>query len=212
MHRRVIGLSALLLALVVTHSASATVTVTITGLDGTSTSAITGPGGFVDVLVKMTTTSEETIGLAYRLSEISAPISSQLRLLDRNPTATGGTSGLDITDYTVTSDTTVESTPSALLNPTNDHDLGGFIQDVGTPLVGEVVVSRLRLAFIDGSTPVGQYKFGISSSIDDSFWMDDQATALAFTGPAPQFTVIVPEPAGLSLLGIGLLALARRRR
>lgn len=211
MHRRVNGLLALVLALVMTRSASATVTVTITGLDGTSTSAITGPGGFVDVLVKYTTTSEQTIGLAYKLAEVSAPLASQLRLLDRNPTALGGTSGLDITDF-FPDDTTVEATPAALLNPVNDHDLGGFIQNVGTPLQGEVVVSRLRLAFIDGSTPIGQYKFGISSSIDDSFWLDDQSTAMPFTGVAPQFTVIVPEPAGLSLLGVGLLALARRRR
>jgi len=107
-------------------------------------------------------------------------------------------------------DTVVESSPSNILNPRNDNDLGGLVtvtQGAGTKLVANYTL------LVDAATPNGVYTINTTSNPGEG-WLDPSSVDHPFTSHGA-FTVSVPEPTAATGLSLAMLTLAgfiRRRR
>jgi hypothetical protein len=118
--------------------------------------------------------------------------------------------------FNVLASTGAITPPAGLLNPTAasdmqyidmDHDhhvnLGQFAYDTSAETGGESGTALFDLSSFDGQLVTLRFQFGSDGSVTDAgFNMDN----LVVTGS------VVPEPASMAALGMGALALIRRRR
>ena len=192
-----VGLLALFLC---AAPALATVSLTISDNDATPNSASVAPGSSFNFTVRLVSTSEQVVGLDYYLA--SSDASGLISIADRN------TAGGSFNDPLFFSDTTVEASPSNLLNPRNDHDLGGLATsplNAGTYLVSNFTMNVAPTAangFYTIQTTVAQPQEG---------WIDPNSNEHPFDAHGT-FTVFVPEPTGLALLALAAPVVVRRRR
>lgn len=107
-------------------------------------------------------------------------------------------------------------TPNAnILNQTipssgNTRDLGGATPDLSAVIAGDYTVTVLTLA---SSTSIGTGPYTISITSNPSTqWFDTNFDGHSFPSASATFTVAVPEPSCLGLLGAAGLLLGRRER
>jgi hypothetical protein len=179
--------------------ALATVSLAITDNDATPTSKVVGAGQTFSFTVNLVSTAEQTDGVDYYLTTPNG--SGFFSITDRN------TAGGMYNDPLYFTDTVVESSPSNILNPRNDNDLGGLAtttQGTGTKLVANYTL------LVDAATPNGIYTINTTSNPGEG-WLDSSSVDHPFTSHGA-FTVSVPEPAGLALAMLAAAGLIHRRR
>jgi hypothetical protein len=184
---------------------NAAVLVSITDNDGTPSVGAGDAGLPFTVNVTMTSTLEQTTGLTYFLQDTSFFGIPHFQIIGRDIT------GSPFSDLT-TDNGTVLAAASAVLDPSNNHDLGAGLPNVNSPLgIGTFHVATLTILVLPG-TPNGTY-------------MIDLTPNSIAAGPPPNFEEIqvqrfkytvttpsIPEPASASLLLVsGALAAARTR-
>jgi len=177
----------------------ATVSLTLSDTSGAPNSQVVGAGQTFSFTVNLVSTSEQTDGVDYYLTTPNG--SGFFSITGRN------TAGGMYNDPLYFSDTVVTSSPSNILNPRNDNDLGGLAtttQGAGTKLVANLTL------LVDPATPNGIYTINTTSNPGEG-WLDPSSVDHPFTSHGA-FTVSVPEPT--TGLGLALLALSgciRRR-
>jgi len=182
--------------------ASATVSLTLSDTSGAPNSQVVGAGQTFSFTVNLVSTSEQTDGVDYYLTTPNG--SGFFSITGRN------TAGGMYNDPLYYTDTVVESSPSNILDPRNDNDLGGLAttpQGAGTKLVANYTL------LVDAATPNGVYTINTTSNPGEG-WVGGTAGDNPFNSHGT-FTVSVPEPAtatGLSLAMLTLASLIRRRR
>ena len=195
--------AALLLTAGIGHAA---VLISLTDNDGSPSVGSGDAGQPFSINVRLQSTLEQTTGLTYFLQDLSAGIgNAHFQIIGRNVT------GSPYSDVT-TNDVIVTTAPSALLDPSNDNDLGAGLANINVPLgIGSYFVATITLLVLP-TTPNGNYMISLTSN------------SLA-SGPGPNFdeititpfsyTVVtpsVPEPAAASLLVLGGLFFGTRTR
>jgi MYXO-CTERM domain-containing protein len=192
--------AALAVLLCCTAPALATVSLTISDNDATPNSAVVGAGNTFSFTVRLVSTSEQTAGIDYYLTTPDG--SNRFSIVDRN------TAGGMYNDPLYFTDTTVEASPSNLLNPRNDNDLGGLA--TSTLNAGTYLVANYTL-LVDAATPNGIYTINTTVANANEGWIDPSSGEHPFTSHGA-FTVSVPEPSGLGLAMLVVAGLIRRRR
>jgi hypothetical protein len=173
--------------------ALATVSLTISDGDATPASTVAGAGQTFSFAVNLVSTAEQTEGVDYYLTTPDG--SGWFSIVDRN------TAGGKYNDPLYFTDATVEGSPSNILNPRNDHDLGGLVtttQNLGTHLVANYTL------MVNAATPNGIYTIQTTVSQPNEGWIDPNSVEHPFASHG-SFTVSVPEPSGVG--GFALLAL-----
>lgn len=194
---------ALLLTAAISHAA---VVVSLTDNDGVPNVGSGDAGQPFTIIVTLSSTLEQTTGLTYFLQDPSASIgNAHFQIIGRN------VAGSPFSDLT-TSDGVVTGAASAMLDPSNNHDLGAGLADINSPLgIGSFFVANITLLVLP-TTPNGNYTIELTPNS-------------VAAGPGPNFpeiqiqrfsyTVVtpsVPEPAAASLLILGGLFLGTRTR
>ncbi len=190
---------ALFVLLCCTAPVSATVSLTLSDNSGAPNSQVVGAGQSFSFTVNLVSTAETTEGVDYYLTSPNG--SGYFRITDRN------TAGGMYNDPLYFTDTVVESSPSNILDPRNDNDLGGLAttpQGTGTKLVANYTL------LVDAATPNGVYTINTTSNPGEG-WVGGPAGDNPFNSHGT-FTVSVPEPAGLGLAMLAAAKLIRRRR
>jgi hypothetical protein len=197
----VVALSATLVFAVAAAPALATVSLTISDNDATPASAVVGPGQTFKFTVNLVSTAEQTAGLDYYLTTPNG--SGLISIVDRN------TTGSTYVDPLFADDATVESPPSNILDPRNDHDLGALA--TGTNGAGTFLVAEFTM-MVSASAPNGLYTIQTTTAQPSEGWIDPDSGEHPFTSHG-LFTISVPEPASAAVAGIlAAGAVIRRRR
>ncbi|MGB7159169.1 MAG: hypothetical protein WBD40_13965 [Tepidisphaeraceae bacterium] len=196
--------------------AHAAVSLAFVDQDGTSNGSVNVlPNGTFNVRLNLTsanTAADRTTAIDYYLTILGAG-SGLFSIQDRNWTGSPYAGGIDGSGL-YNDDATVEALPGALLDPRNDHDLGGGVLDEDVPTMGTSFLVAIFTIKVDPSTPVGTYSLQ-STSDPGTGWV----------GAAPDFNdnefaqhanysiVVIPEPAsaGFAACGAALLICSRRR-
>ena len=201
LHRvsRIVVAASLVLLFYAAAPALATVTLNISDNDASPTGAAVPQGANFSFTVRLVSTSEQVTGLDYYLT--SPESAGVISIVDRN------TVGGMFNDPLFFNDATVESSPSSLLNPRNDHDLGGL--STGTLGAGTYTVANFTLNVAPGA-PDGFYTIQTVSNPGEG-WINGSSQEFPFDSHGT-FTVFVPEPGALALFGLALPAVIRRRR
>lgn len=153
------------------------------------------------------TEAELVTGLTYYW-QVSPSASGMLSLTNREI----GPSPFSVLNF---SNATITSAANGLLNPVNNNDLGGGLQDLDSPLG-------------TGTWLIGTYTFSVNAGLPPGLYtlsLADTPSAIA-VGESPDFTeisftstpnvqiTVIPEPSSLCLgiIAALFLSLARRRR
>lgn len=197
------SVAALLLAAGIGQAA---VLVSLTDNDGTPNVGFGDAGQPFTISVTLTSTLEQTTGLTYFLRDPSASIgNAHFQIIGRD------TTGSPFSDLTSTN-ATVTTPASAMLDPDNNHDLGAGLADINSPLgIGSFFVANITFLVLP-TTPNGNYMIELTPNS-------------VAAGPGPNFpeiqvqrfsyTVVtpsIPEPATASLLILGGLFFGTRTR
>jgi len=192
-------------------AAPSSVSLVLTDLDATPSETTVLPGQTFNVRVNLVTTTatspnvqDRTTGLNYYLSMFGAG-SGNFRIVDRN---IGASTYNDLYN----DDATVEGAVSGLLDPINDHDLGGSLANPMTTSngAGTFLVADFTIGVLPG-TPFGSYVL-----------VTDSPAGVGWAGPNPDFTdheftshgsfsIVVPEPASIAMLGLAFVGVFRKR-
>lgn len=186
--------------LIPSATAWATVSLNISDNDATPTATTLSPGGQFTFTVRLVSTAETTAGIDYYLN--SSNSNPYFSILDRN------TAGSAYADPLFFSDAVVEASPSNLLNPRNDNDLGGSATT--TNGVGTFLVANYTIAVAAG-TPAGAYTITTTSNPNEG-WIDPSFVDHPFNQHGSFTANVLPEPANLAVLGLALVGVIRRRR
>lgn len=182
--------------------AAADVSLTISDNDATPGSGFIQPDGKFSFTVRMVVTGSDLVsGLDYYLT--TPDLSGSFDIFDRN------TAGGAFNDPLFFDDTTVEGSPSSILNPRNDHDLGGL--SAGSKGAGTHLVAIYTLERIGTPPPNGYFTIETTSNANEG-WIDPSSGEHMFTSHG-SYTIFVPEPAsGVGIAALALGAVSRRRR
>ena len=184
----------------------AAVMVSLTDNDGTPNVGFGDAGQPFTLTVTLTSTLEQTTGLTYFLQELTGSSgNAHFQIIGRNIT------GSPFSDLT-TSDGVALAPTSAMLDPSNDHDLGAGLANLNAPLgIGSFFVANITLLVLP-TTPNGNYMIQLTPNS-------------VAAGPGPTFNEIpvvqfpytvvtpsIPEPATASLMILGGLFFGARTR
>ena len=178
----------------------ATVSLTISDTVAPTGSVTVAPGGTFTFTVRLVSTAEQTTGLDYYLTASTPDI---FTITDRN------TAGGAYSDTLFFDDATVEATPSSILNPRNDHDLGGLspvTRNAGTHTVATYTIA------VSPTAPFDSYTIQTTSNPGEGYIYPTPTPGEAPFNSHGTFTVVIPEPSTLAMAAIGLASLAGRRR
>jgi hypothetical protein len=164
--------------------------------------AINGNGDFSFTVRLATTAGEQVKGVDYYLTSNGSGLFS---IVDRN--TAGSPSGSPFVDPLYYNDTIVESAPSSLLDPRNDHDLGG-LATTATSGAGPFLLATFTLHANPSAS--GLYTFQTTSNPGEG-WLDTTPQDHPFNNHG-SIQILVPEPAGLTLLSLTATAAVCRRR
>ena len=185
------------IALLAAASAQGAVSLILSDNVGAPNSTTIAPGESFSVTLTLTSTAEATTGISYLLAAFG-PGSGLFQVTARD--VTGSAFG-DL----VTSDGIAFSAANAVLDPTNDNDLGGLADPASTG-IGTYLVATLTIQSLPGITP-GNYVISTS----DALILDDAFDSITVSQPTYE-VVVVPEPSAAAALSLGLAALVIRRR
>jgi hypothetical protein len=185
------------LALLAVAPVEGAVSLVLSDTTGAPNSVTIVPGESFGVTLTLTSTAEATTGISYQLAAFG-PGSGLFQVTARD------VAGSPFGDL-VTSDGIAFSAANAVLDPTNDHDLGGLVDPTSTG-IGNYMVATLTIQALPGITP-GTYLISTS----DAFVLDESFDAITLSQPTYQ-VVVVPEPSAAAALSLGLAALVIRRR
>ena len=169
----------------------------------TNPTPINASGNFSFTVRLSTTAGEQVKGVDYYLTTPNG--SGLFNIVDR--TTTGTPSNSPFVDPLYFNDTTVESAPSNLLDPRNDHDLGG-LATIATSGAGPFLLATYTL-HADPSAS-GLYTFQTTANPGEG-WLDTTPQDHAFNNHG-SIQIQVPEPAGVTLLTLASIGAACRRR
>jgi hypothetical protein len=184
-------------------------------LQFTAPTATVAPGGTVSITLQLVSDSAGTTALDYWLAQTSGTIAGAFSIVTGTTRGTNAYPNVSATDGQViaTTDTKSNTTsggmadgiPDNQLKPQNGWDLGATKADTstaygaGTQTVGTFTLQIVPTATVGSVYTIGSFDyagFGWSNSVTSSF--DN-----AFTSQASIQITVVPEPATLSLLGLG---------
>ena len=200
-HRSVVA--SLVVLLYAAAPALATVSLTLSDNDATPGFKLIGAGESLNFTVRLTATSESTAGVDYYLTTPNG--SGFFRITDRN------TAGGMYNDPLYFTDTTVESSPSNILNPRNDNDLGGLATSTLPPSTGNGYLVANYTILVDPATPNGTYTINTTVANANEGWIDGSSGEHPFNNHGT-FTIQVPEPAAGFFMAMFAAGLIRRRR
>jgi hypothetical protein len=229
--KRILLSTAAAFGLFVTSSAFGAVSLLFTDADATPTSTTAVPGGTFTVKVVLTSTSTATadsvVGVEYFLQS-TGPQAGVFTITGRDSTT--GASANPFNDYT-NPDATALAPANAVLNPKNNLDLGAVLANVAAPVSNNfgngipvssggtynpALVATYNIAVAANAAP-GTYTLSFFSpagtGYSDSAFNDHTFSAPTGGPLLATFTVAVPEPSSLMLLGsVGALLIRRRRK
>ncbi len=172
---------------------------TVPGSAATSTKAVPGSTFAMDVRVDAPATP--TLGAAFRVLQTTPatpPVVFQI-------TARDFTGSIYDDTFSGTPDATVLATPSALLNPSNDDNLGrNTLGLVGAPTGNNLFIEKITFS-VDAATPFGTYTIaptpGGNSSITDTAFNDyDMSTTASFSVLVGQKLTVVEAGTGTGVV------------
>jgi hypothetical protein len=198
-----LGVCGSLLLGLVSTTADAGVSLLITDNDATPTSTTVATGKSFPISVKLesdtSSANDGVLGIDYFLNASTAGL---FTLVSRNSTTVSSAF-----PSTISTDGTVAN---SLLNPQNNTDLGGTVNDVTMPVsAGTFEVADFVIS-VAATTPAGLYTIALTDGgagfANASFLPESYASLGSFS------VTVTPEPSAMLLLsGLPLLA-ARRRR
>lgn len=178
-------------------AAQAAVTLDLSDTAGNTNSVTITPGASFLVTLSFTSTAESTSGIQYFLEALGAA-SGQFKIIARD-VAISAFSDL------ITGDDIALAAPNALLDTTNDNNLGGLTAS-GSNGMGTFTIATFTIQS-DATISSGNYMIGTNSAL----FLDENVNEISASQSTYQISVI-PEPSSCLLLGLGLAGVVFRRR
>jgi hypothetical protein len=154
-----------------------------------------------------TSTTEQTTGLDYYLRALGTG-SGLFMITDRS---------ISTSPYSdvIWDDATVETQPQSVLNPQNAWDLGATVSNPNAPVSGNTTqLVALYTLLVNASAPSDSY---VIETISDAGtgWVGNAADNFndhEFNFHGSYNVLVIPEPAMLGAMGLGMIVCAVRRR
>ncbi len=171
------------------------------------TNAVTVTQGQTFIFSINITTTVDTVGITYRLTEpTGTAVAPHFQITARDTTGTA------FGDLTTTNTVMLQAT-NPLLDPSNNNDLGGTIaaSDPTNPKpAGTYFIATFTLQALP-TTPVGTYSIQLTS--DSVLANADFSETPIASAPYLVTVTAIPEPSSLAFIGIfGCVMLVARRR